>query len=339
MGLFRRILIALGLLAFVLVAGTVGFKLLVGGTWLDGFYMTVITISTVGFGEVVPGLEESPAGRLFTVLLILSGMGILLYVLSATTAFFVEGQLTDMLRRRKMDKMIANLSNHFIVCGTGTTGHWVVEEMAAVGESFVVIETVEPRIQRMAAEVTFPYIVGDATEEEILVKAGVHKARGVVTLLPSDKDNLFVTFTARQLNPGVRIVARGVEPGIRERLLKAGADVVVFPNRIGALRMVSEMVRPHVVSFLDRMLRPGPETWRVEQVDISGGSPSVGKTLGALKIQEKIGIPVLALSEDGGEKVTYYPSLETVLQENTQLVVLAERAQVEKLRRLVGAGS
>jgi len=336
MGLFHRLRIALALLAFVLVAGTVGFRLLVGGSWLDDFYMTVITISTVGFGEVVEGLEDSAAGRLFTVLLILSGMGILLYVLSVTTALFVEGQLTDMIRRRKMDKKIANLSDHFIVCGTGTTGHWVVEELAAVGESFVVIETVEPRIQRMVADAAFPYIVGDATEEDILIKAGVHRARGVVTILPSDKDNLFVTFTARQLNPGVRIVARAVERGIRERLLKAGADVVVFPNRIGALRMVSEMVRPHVVSFLDRMLRPGPETWRVEEVDIAGGSPSVGKTLGSLKIPEKIGIPVLALAEDEGEKVTYYPSPETILRENTQLVVLAERAQVDKLRRLVG---
>jgi voltage-gated potassium channel len=338
MELSRRLLVALALLAIILLVGTVGYKFLVGGTWLDGLYMTVITLSTVGYGEVVPGLEESPGGRIFTIGLIFFGAGLLLYVISTTTAFFVEGKLTDILRRRKMEREIEKLSDHTIVCGAGTTGIHVIEELTKVGEAFVVIESDPERLKKVLPQTTFLYCQGDATSDEVLLKAGIERARGLVTVLSNDKDNLFVTITARQLNPGARIVARGVEPSIRQRIRQAGADAVVFPNQIGGLRLVSELIRPHVVGFLDRMLRPGREAWRIEEVAVAEGSPSVGKTLGSLEIEKRVGLPVLALTEDEGRKVTYYPTHDTVLPSEARLVVLAERTQVDKLRHLLESG-
>jgi voltage-gated potassium channel len=337
--LSRRLVVACLLLVLVLALGTVGYRVLVGGTWLDCLYQTVITLSTVGFSEVVPELETSPAGRIFTIGLIFAGVGILLYVISSTTAFFVEGELTDLIRRRKMEKRIAGLTNHIIVCGAGETGVHVIEELASVGEEFVVAEIDETHLEKALSVASFPYIEGDATSDEVLIQAGVEKARGIVTVLPSDKDNLFVVFAARQLNPKIRIVASGVEPSIRERLRRAGADAVVFPSHIGGLRLVSEMIRPQVVGFLDRMLRPGSkETWRIEEVEIAKGSAAAGKKLGSLDIPDRLGLPVLALIEDGGEKVTYYPSEETVLRESARLVVMTERSHVEELRKIVKLG-
>jgi voltage-gated potassium channel len=312
--------------------------LLVGGTWFECFYMTMITLSTTGFGETLPGLSASPAGRAFTVVLMVVGMGLVVYVISLSTAFLVEGQLGRIWRRRSMDKAIAKLSDHVIVCGIGTTGVEIIAELLQVGTPFVAIEGDPVRLERAVARFRFNYIAGDATTEEVLIQAGAHRARGVITVLPSDKDNLYVTFMARQLNPALRIVARGVEPGGRERLLRAGASTVVYPNHIGGLRMASELLRPHVVGFLDRMLRPGEETWRIEEVEVTAASSSAGRRLGDLDVQRRVGLPVLALTHDEGRDIIYYPKDDTILREGCRLVVLGERSQVTALRKLVEAG-
>jgi voltage-gated potassium channel len=237
-----------------------------------------------------------------------------------------------------MDKSIAKKSDHVIVCGVGQTGVEVIAELLGVGTPFVAIEGDPVRLEHAVARFTFDHIAGDATAEEVLVQAGVQRARGVITVLPNDKDNLYVTFLARQLNPRLRIVARGVEPGGRERLLRAGADTVVFPNHIGGLRMASEMLRPHVVGFLDRMLRPGDETWRIEEVAVTPGSAAAGRRLGELEVEKRVGLPILALSEDDGRAIVYYPGSDAVLREGCRLVVMAERRHVEALRNLVQHG-
>ncbi len=339
MSVGRRLGAAMILLVALLAAGTIGYRVLVGGTWFDGLYMTVITVTTVGFGEVVPGLSESVVGRTFTIVLLLIGMGLLLWVVSTLTAFFVEGDLSDILRRRRMQKAIDAIRDHVIVCGVGATGIEVVDELVDIGVPAVVIEQSQEKLDRALVRMPFLHILGDATSEEVLMRAGIERARGLVTGLPVDKDNLVVTFMAHQMNPSLRIVSRGIDPAIRERLKLAGASSVVFPSQIGGLRLVSEMVRPHVVSFLDRMLRPGQEgTWRFEEVEIGEGSAASGRTLGSLKIAERSGMPVLAMSEENGHKITYYPDSGTVLHPGTRLVVMGRRDQVEKLRGVIQSG-
>jgi len=335
----RRFWVALAVLVAILVAGTLGYRLLVGGSWFEGLYMTVITLSTTGFGEVVPGLSQSVPGRIFTMVMIIFGMGLLLWVVGNTTAFLVEGQLSTLLRRRKMEKRIAAMRDHVIVCGVGTTGIEVINELVAVNVPFVAIDSEQEHVDKALQRGEFTYIVGDATSEDSLVNAGIARARGVVTVLPEDKDNLVVTFMARQLNPNARIVSRGFNTAMRDRLLRAGASGVVFPNRIGGLRLVSELVRPHVVSFLDRMLRPGQEEiWRIEEVEITSSSAAAGKTLGSLRLTERAGLPILALTKAEGAEVAYYPSPDTVLTPSSRLVVMGNRSHMETLREIVRNG-
>ena len=335
----RKLWLALGFIVALLVAGTLGYQLFVGGTWFEGLYMTVITLSSTGFAEVVPGLSQSIPGRLFTMVLIIVGMGLVLWLVSNTTAFLVEGELSTLFRRRKMEKLIAAMKDHVIVCGAGTTGIEVLNELVAVGVPCVAIDNKPEHIDKALRRISFAYIEGDATSEEALVKAGIAKARGVVTALREDKDNLVVTFMARQLNPNTRIVSRGFNAAMRDRLIYAGASAVVFPNRIGGLRLVSELVRPHVVGFLDRMLRPGQdEVWRIEEVEIASDSAAAGKTLASLGVAERVGLPILALTKDDGAVIEYYPSGDTVITPSSRLVVLASRPHLEALRKIVRSG-
>lgn len=271
--------------------------------------------------------------------LIVLGTGLVLWVIGSITAFLVEGELTTHFWRRKMEKRIAAMKEHVIVCGAGTTGTEVINELVAVGVPCVTIDSSQVHLDKALHRVAFAYVVGDATSEEVLVKAGIRSARGIVTVLPEDKDNLVVTFMARQLNPSVRIVARGFDPSMRDRLLNAGASGVVFPNRIGGLRLASELVRPHVVGFLDRMLRPGPEeTWRIEEVEVTSTSAAAGRTLGSLRVRERVGLPILAMTQQDGAVVSYYPGSDTVITPASRLVVMGNRAHLETLREIVRNG-
>lgn len=334
---YRRLLFSLALLVVLHVVGVVGYSLLVGSNWFDSLYMTVITLTGVGFGEVLEGLEGNLPGRTFTIVLILSGMGFLLYAVSSITAVLIEGDLTNMIRRRRMDHQIGKMKNHIVVCGAGITAVHVIEELGAVGKQFVVIEPDPSNLERALEEGTFPYIQGEPTEESFLLQAGIQRALAVVVDLNNDRDTLYVTFVARQLNPSARIVASGLDQQhIGDRLTRAGADAVVFPSRIGGLRMAAELIRPHVVGFLDTMLRAGDATWRFEEIEITSESASLGQPLGSLRIGEDLGLPVLALAD--GEQITYYPPLDTVLREHNRLVVMADRPRMERLRERV-AGS
>jgi len=337
--LWRRLSRPLGLLALLVLVGAAGYVGLLGSSWLDGVYMTLITISTVGYGEVVPGLHDSVPGRLLTMLLILSGTGLLMYSMSLVTAFLVEGELHDLLRGRRMKRRIDDLKDHVILCGLGVTGHDAAEELIATGTPFVAIERDPSHLASWRGRDDVLYIEGDATDDDVLRSAGLDRARGLITSLPEDKDNLFVCFTARQANPRLRIVARCMDSRHRERLQVAGADAVVLLGRIGALRLVSEMVRPRVVSFLDGMLRPGrQQTWRFEEVDVPAGAPAAGRSLGELRIPERFGMPVLAVTGGEGRSVEYHPPADRVIRPGEALVFLTDAERMQRLRReLAGA--
>jgi voltage-gated potassium channel len=245
----HRITVVLAILRGILASGTLGYMLVEGWSPLDALYMTVITLATVGYGETHP---LSPVGRIYTIALILIGLGVVGYGLSTVVAFLVEGQLTGILERRKMERKIRSLRDHVILVGAGETGKHIAEELLNTGTPFVVIERDPAQVGALERLGKVLYINGDATESGVLREARIESARGLISSAPSDKDNLFVILTARELNSALRIVSRVIAEGSRHKLLKAGADAVVSSNLIGGLRMASEMLRPHVVSFLRR---------------------------------------------------------------------------------------
>jgi voltage-gated potassium channel len=323
------------LLLAVFTAGTIGFILVEGWSLMDAVYMTIITLSTVGFQEVHP---LSTGGRLVTIALILGGTGSLAYGLSVVTAFIVEGELRDLLGKRRMEKALARLHGHVIVCGAGETGKHVVDELLKTHTPCVVIEENLAGCKHLERFGPIPVIEGDATDGEVLTRARISLARGLVTTLPSDKDNLFVILTARELNPNIRIVSRLVEDESLPKLRKAGADAVVSSNQIGGLRMVSEMIRPRVVSFLDSMLRDPRRVLRVEEAEVVSGSPVVGKTLAELDLINRVGLVVIAKRQGPDGDFEYNPRPSSLLYAGDFLIVCGEPDQLDALREVLAKG-
>ena len=332
-----RLVAAFAVMLFVLATGTFGYYLLGKGRWevFDCFYMTIITLTTVGYGEVLGGFEQVPHARSFTVVLLVLGMGTVVYFASALTALIIEGDLRRALRHTRMRKQIAKLENHVVVCGAGSTGSHAIEELMEYGISTVAIDLSRERLEIMAEQHPgdlFRYVEGDATDDHVLEEAALGKARGVVAALASDKDNLFVVVSARQMNTHARIVARGSDLQILEKLRKAGADTVVSPNYIGGMRMVSELLRPQVVKFLDDMRRDKGR-FRIEEVVVPDGSPLCGKTLGNSGIRSAArDILVLAVAVPGSESYRFNPGADFQISSGMTLVVLGPLSEVESLR-------
>jgi len=336
MTLRRQLLSALLLLLVIVMMAALGYRWLGGPevSFLDAIYMAVITVTTVGYSEVVD-TSAHPALRVFNIFVILFGIGVMLYVLSASTAFIVQGELKDLFRRRKMLNQIRDLKAHFIVCGAGETGQYVVQELLKTGYDFVVIDHDEERLEKIRHLGEFPVLQGDAADEEVLASAGLDRARGVVTVLAEDRDNLLVTVTARQMSPTVRIVARCAEAKMADKLIRAGANSAVSPNMIGGMRLASELIRPHVVSFLDLMLRDQVKSMRVEEIAVGDASPWVGKTLHNTDLHRKYELLALALRRPNGE-MQYNPHGETVLASGDVLVVLGDVNNTWKARAAAG---
>ena len=342
----QRMLAAGFFLLLVISGGTFGFwglsrtYLPVEQQWSlgDCAYMTAISITTVGYGEIIE-VGKVPYGRLLTVVVIFAGLGVAVYFASALTAFVVEGEFQQLRKRRRMKQQMAKVSGHIIVCGIGTSGLHVVTELLASRWQVVCIDATEERIRRvhdLQGGGTVPCILGDATADEVLKEAGIDRARGVIATLPSDKENLFVVISARQLNPKLKIVAKGVDIGVSEKLRRAGADVVVTPAYIGGIRMVSEMVRPHVTEFLDLMLRDKDKNLRIEEVNLPPDSPLVGKLLSEARIRETTDLLIVAVRTAAGGDFLYNPGPQLRLTAGMSLIVLGGTGGVQKLRKAAG---
>ncbi len=297
--------------------------------YIQCLYMTLVTTFTVGYGELVPIVTAGD--RIYTMLVIVVGIGTIGYALSQMTAFIVEGDLRNILGRRKMDKRIAALRDHFVVCGTGDVGHYVIEELIATNRPFVAIDADEEPLRKLSGDRQLLYIVGDATDEDVLARAGVAAASGVICSLQHDRDNLVLAMTCRQINPKLRIVAKSHDIKLLQRLKNAGADAVVSPQFIGGLRLVSEMVRPTVVNFLDQMLRETDVAMRVEEVHIGAGSRLAGRRLGETDWRKR-GLLVMALQARDEERYVYVPDPESVLAPGCTVIVLGDAEHVGKLR-------
>lgn len=341
-GPVRRLIAALGVFAVLVAAGTLGYLLLGHGRWHldDCAYMTVITISTVGFFELGQ-MGQVPGARAFTVCLIVSGVGVLAYMQSNLTALLVEGAIGQAFRRRRMERDIRRLSGHVVVAGAGGTGKHVVEELVATGTPFVVIDRSDQVLRTVEAEVCggrMLSVPGDATLDHVLLEAGVDRARGVVAALTHDKDNLYVTLSARSLNPGARIVSKVVDDEAAPKILKAGASAIVNPTMIGARRLASELIRPEVNEFLDQMLRDKDKNLRLEEIPIARDSGFVGVALKDAPIRRRTGALVVAIR--GPDRTfVYNPEPEVVMEAGTTLIVLGEAQSIVKLRALVGTGA
>ena len=338
MSIHHRLLLTLCIFVIVVAVGATGFKLIDSDrSFLECAYNAFILVSTVDrpFGGELE--ETSGVGyKVFTVLLVVAGMGTILYGVSTITALIVEGELTNILRRRRMENKIRNLRDHIIVCGIGATGYHIAEELHKVGEAFVVVESSEQRLERLKDIPEAIYVEGDATDDHTLKKAGIEHAKGIVLALPSDQENLFATITARQHSSSIKIVAKCVDRSTEKKLKRAGANEVVSPSAIGGLRMASVMLRPTVVTFLDKMLRDPKETTRIEEMKIEPGAEIADKTLSEARLGNRVSVLVLAVKPPDKEQFIYRPTPETKLTPGTVVVVMGEMANIRKARELAG---
>jgi len=329
-----RLGIVLLLLVIVILAGAVGYSVIEGYTFVDSLFFTVITLSTVGYGYIN---ELSPTGKVFTIVLILGGLGVLAYALHSMTEFVIEGQLRSYFRRSKMENQIRKLENHFIVCGLGQTGRSIVEELKHDKTPFVVIDRNEEAFNNLPEPRGVLFYHGDATDDRTLDACGVERARGLLAALDSDVDNLFIVLSARGKNPGIRIVARATSEGAVDKMVRAGADNVIAPNQLGGLRMVGLMLRPHVVCFLDVTSRMHGGELRLEEVILEGNSPVCGLSLREAALPQKTGLIVIAIRSHTGGGFVYNPGSDTKLECGDILVVLGDDSQMRKLFEVVRA--
>lgn len=340
MNIRRRLLYALVLLLLLIAVAVDGYRALgpPSTSLLDALYMVVITLAGVGYGEIV-STAGRPALRIFNMFVIMVGVMITLYVFSAVTAFLVEGELSNIFWRRKLQKRISELRRHFIVCGLGGTGRYAVEELQKTGTPYVVVETSQESLDRFRQHheryKDMLYIVGDATDEEVLDQAGLSHAKGVIAAVASEKDNLVITVTVRQKNPKVRIVARYADVKYAERMLKAGANATVSPNQIGGLRMASEALRPHVTGFLDLMLREQSRTLRIEEIDVGEHSPWVGRTLEQIDLRRRFNLLVLAVKvAEEAREMQFLPNPpdDLALTAGTAIIVMGDMTELRRAR-------
>jgi voltage-gated potassium channel len=322
-----RVIWAGVILLVLIVIGTLGFYLIGGGksSWSDAIYMTLITISTVGYDEVVP--LTTIGARIFGGLLGISGLGVLTFLFTSMSVFFLEKDLDLSLRRRKMEQRISKLKDHYIVCGLGRVGCNVAHEMRNTSRPFVSIDPDQARFDENIER--FPgliYLHGDASDDDLLVRAAIENAKGVFAVTGEDSRNLMIIITAKQLNPAIRIVARAQETRNIEKMRKAGADEIICPDFTGGLRMASAMVRPHVVSFLDEMLKSENQL-RVEEVVVPERFPPTH--VGAAHLRSRHNVP-LAVRVNGAW--TFNPADDFVLRAGDVIVVMATpagRAELE----------
>jgi len=331
-----RVLLSLSLVTGVVGAGTVGYAWLwrgIGGTWLDALFMTIITITTVGYGEVRP-LDGT--GRIFTMFVAVIGVGSLFYALGVLMEYLVTVRLADPGGRRRMEKQIAKLSGHVILAGLGRVGGQAALELKEAGVPFVVMDP-SPAASRRTEERGYLWVQGDATEDEVLESAGVRRARGLIATTANDATNMYIVLSARVLNPTLYIVSRAVDDTSVAKLIRAGANRAISPYAIGGHRLAHLILSPTVVDFFETALRKGNEALNIEDLAVSADSRILGRTLGDIDIRQATGATVLAILREGTPLVN--PGSDLVLASGDRLLALGTSDQLERLEKLIGNGA
>jgi voltage-gated potassium channel len=329
-----RLRVAVLFLAAVVITGIAGYRFLEGYTWLEAFYMTIITISTVGFGYIRP---LSPAGMIFTIGLLFAGLGVVLYTAGTVTAKIVEGEFQQFFGRRRMEKQIDALTNHYLVCGYGRIGEVICRELASKPVPFVVIELEEERVRKVE-DAGYLLLKGDATDEKVLLVAGVIRAKGLFATMPVDADNVFMVLTAKDLNPSIFVVARAETERSEKTLTHAGADKVISPYAMGGHRMAQAALRPAVVDIIELATHYQSLELQLEEIVVPMGSPCEGVTLRDSGLRQEPGVIVVAIKRALGGMV-FNPSADEKIEAGDSLVALGEVARLKGLERRVGLTS
>jgi voltage-gated potassium channel len=330
-----RLLLPLSLVGSIIGVGTVGYYWLwheEGGTWMDALFMTVTTITTIGYGEVKP---LGTSGRIFTMLLALTGIGSLFYTLGVVMESLVAARLADPRGRRKMERQIEALRGHVIVAGLGRVGRQAAQELHQAGSPFLIIDPSQAAAHH-AAEHGYLWVEGDATADAVLERAGVRRARGLVVTTANDATNMYIILSARVLNPDLYIVSRAVDDASVTKLARAGANRAISPYAIGGHRLAHLILKPAVVEFFETALRTGKDTLNIEDLAVPADSPVVGRTLDALNIRRVTGVTILAILREGNPLVS--PPGDFALSDGDQLLALGTGEQLAKLDRLITMG-
>ncbi|MCX7771363.1 MAG: potassium channel protein [Proteobacteria bacterium] len=325
--LHKKIFFIPFLLIIILLIGTFGYMIIEDMILIDALYMTVITLATVGFREVK---ELSESGKIFTIILILSGFGVFTYALTIGARIIIEGEIKEVFKKRKMKKKVEGLSEHYIVCGYGRMGSIIVKELLANKVPVVVIEKNKSNIPENDNIISFE---GDATNDEVLKTAGIERARGLITVLPSDAENLYVVLSARELNKNLFIVARAVEKEAEPKLKRAGADRVISPYYIGGLRIAHTVLRPAVVDFLEFATSSDYIEIQIEEIDISPKSSLIGKSIAQSGIGKDLGVIIIGIRRADGS-MKFNPNSQTVIKEGDTLIVLGQTDNLSVLEKL-----
>ncbi len=313
----------------ILLIGTVGNMYFEHNSFIDALYMTVITVSTVGYGDMVP---VQPAGKIFTVCLVLGGVGYVMYIFSKLMETMVEGGLREILGKRKMAKELARLKDHYIVCGYGRIGKVICETLYENGKDFVVIENNPNEIQTIISK-GFSQIEGDASEDDVLIRSGLKQAVGLIAVVSTDADNVFITLTARGLNSDIDILARSSgAAGAEKKLKRAGANRVISPYSIGGRRMAHSIVRPNVINFLEMTMQVDEYNLQMEEMTVGNNAKLLGKTLMDSNIRKEFNIIVIGIKRADGTML-FNPRPDVLILAQDILIVLGKRAQIVCLKK------
>ncbi|MHA7865560.1 potassium channel family protein [Flagellimonas marinaquae] len=328
-----KIVLALSLMVVVLVFGVVGYKMLSDFTWVEAIYMTIITVTTVGFSEVRP-LDAN--AKIFTVFLIVTSVFIFGFAISVVTEYILGRNSLELLKKKKVKKQIDSLSNHVVVCGFGRNGMQAAEKLIAYKKPFVVIEKDREIIERH--EETVLFVEGDANEDDVLIQAGIERAQYLITAVPDDAANLFIVLSARQLNTNLFIISRASQITSVKKLEFAGANKVIMPDKIGGDHMASLVVMPDLITFLDQLSIEGEHTTNLEEVSIEDFTDQMDcNSLRDLDLRRKTGCTIIGYIDPEGNYIIN-PEADLILQPKSKVIVLGRPEQIRKLNQMFKIG-
>lgn len=327
---FRRLLPAITLVMIIVLVGILGYELIEKWTPLEAVYMVIITLFTVGFQEVHP---LSPVGRIFTMFIIVGGVGSAIYAAGQAVEIIVEGEMTGYRKRKRMDKKIKDLKNHHIICGFGRVGHRVADVFESSRTTFVVIDNKKETSDELEAR-GIPSVFGDATSDSVLLEAGIQSAKGLVACSDSDVANVYVTLSARVLNPALNIVARAAFKDTEKKLLMAGANRVISPYFISGNRMAALAVRPVTSDFLDLVTHGGQVDFSLYELSVPERSPLIGKSISEANVRSRSGALILAVKKSDSS-FDLQPNAHTLIEKNDTMIAIGTQDQFDKLEKMI----
>jgi len=326
-GIRKKLFLSLWLIIFINAFGVIGYMVIEGWNFRDSLFMTVITITTVGYGEVH---ELTAAGEMFTIVLLIFGVGIILYLLGTTAKLLLEGELEDLIGRKRLEKKINELRGHYIICGFGRMGKTIAKELSSRGIDILIIEQNSvPNLEKGELLI----LEGDANNEDVLKSAGIEKAKGLISVLSSDAENLFLVLSARDLNPDLFIVARASEESSERKILRAGADRVVSPYFTGGIRIANSILKPAVVDFIEYATKSGNLELQLEEILLSEDSKFNNLTLENTAIGRDLGIIIVAIKRNDG-RMEFNPRSSSLINAGDTLVALGESSKLRRLESL-----